>query len=204
MRPAAAAGLGALVAFEGLDQSGKETQVRRLRPKLEETGRRVRAIAFPDYATPIALEIERALAGERDYAPDVLQLLYIANRYEYRPRLESWVSDGTIVLCDRYVASSIAYGEAFGLDPSWLADVQRGLPVPDLTVLLDITPATAVGRKASGRDRFERDLALLARVRESYLRLAAGPGWVRIDGEQDRDAVAAQVSAAVTSVLARP
>jgi dTMP kinase len=193
---------GALIAFEGLDQSGKETQVRRLRTKLEETGRRVRAIAFPDYATPIALEIERALAGERDYAPDVLQLLYVANRYEYRPRLESWIADGTVVLCDRYVASSIAYGEAFGLDAGWLADLQRGLPAPELTVLLDIAPDTAVRRKSRGRDRFERDLALLGRVRDSYLRLAEGPGWVRVDGEQDRDDVAGEITSAVMAALA--
>jgi dTMP kinase len=193
---------GALIAFEGLDQSGKETQVRRLRTRLEDMGRRVRAIAFPDYATPIALEIERALAGEREYAPDVLQLLYIANRYEYRPRIESWMRDGTVVLCDRYVASSIAYGEAFGLDAAWLADVQRGLPAPTLTVLLDIAPETAAGRKASGRDRFERDLPLLARVRASYLRLATAPGWARVDGEQDRDAVGAEITRAVLEALA--
>ena len=77
------------------------------------------------------------------------------------------------LVCDRYLASSIAYGEAQGLDPGWLADIQRFLPPPDLTILLDIAPETAVQRKAAGRDRYERDLALLSRVRDSYRRQAA-------------------------------
>ena len=51
-------------------------------------------------------------------------------------------------------------------------DIQRFLPRPDLTILLDIAPETAVQRKAAGRDRYERDLALLSRVRDSYRRQA--------------------------------
>ena len=45
-----------------------------------------------------------------------MQLLYIANRYEYRPRSSGWLAAGAVVVCDRYLASSIAYGEAQGLD----------------------------------------------------------------------------------------
>ena len=112
-----------LIAFEGLDQSGKETQARHLRARLEHLGRKVRSLSFPDYATPIGQEIQKALAGERDFPPDVLQLLYIANRFEYKPRLDLWLSAGDDVVCDRYRASSIAYGETQGLDAAWLEDV---------------------------------------------------------------------------------
>ena len=56
--------------------------------------------------------------------------------------------------------------------PAWLTDIQRFLPQPDLTILLDIAPETAVQRKAADRDRYERDLALLSRVRDSYRRQA--------------------------------
>jgi dTMP kinase len=192
---------GALIAFEGLDQSGKETQVQRLRERLEAAGRRVQTLAFPDYTTPIAQEIADALRGSRNYSPDVLQLLFIANRYEYRRRVEDWMASGVIVLCDRYLASSIAYGEAQGLDAEWLVRVQRFLPQPDLTLLLDIAPATAVGRKASGRDVLEHDLALQSRARASYLRQAMQPSWCRINGEADVVAVADEVAAAVGARL---
>ena len=193
-----------LIAFEGLDQSGKETQARHLRTRLSHDGQRVRAISFPDYGTAIGQELQRALAGERDYAPDVMQLLYIANRFEYKQRLDLWLAGGDIVVCDRYRASSIAYGEAQGLDPQWLDDIQRHLPAPALTLLLDIAPDTALKRKSSGRDVFERDLSLLARVRASYQRQAAQPGWVVIDGEQSKDEVTAAVDAALPPALSPP
>jgi thymidylate kinase len=47
-----------------------------------------------------------------------MQLLYIANRFEYKPRLDLWLAAGDVVICDRYRASSVAYGEAHGLDPA--------------------------------------------------------------------------------------
>jgi dTMP kinase len=193
-----------LIAFEGLDQSGKETQARYLRARLEQDGRKVRAASFPDYDTPIGVELRKALAGERDFSPEVMQLLYVANRFEYKPRLESWLAAGDVVVCDRYRASSVAYGESQGLDAAWLEAIQRSLPPSDVTVLLDIAPETAVARKATGRDRYERDLGLLARVRESYRRQAALQGWVIINAEQSRDDVGRAVEQAVLSRLARP
>jgi dTMP kinase len=159
-------------------------------------------MSFPDYGTSIGEEIARALQGERDYSAEVMQLLYIANRYERKADLQRWLDGGLVLICDRYVASSIAYGEAQGLEAAWLTELQRFLPPPSLTILLDIAPETAVRRKAVDRDRYERDLALLARVRESYYRQAAtDPGWVRIDGEQDKDAVAEAVFSAALSRL---
>lgn len=195
---------GLLVAFEGLDQSGKQTQAELLRDHLAAAGRECALVSFPDYESPIGAEIARALHGEREFAPDVMQLLYIANRYERRVRLEHWLMEGTVILCDRYVASSIAYGEAQGLDPDWLADVQRLLPKPGLTILLDIAPETAVRRKVSGRDRYERDLELLTRVRASYRRQAGAPAWLHLDGERDMAQVSADVIQAVVSRLERP
>ena len=191
-----AANDGLLIAFEGLDQSGKQTQAELLRDRLTTRGRTVRLLSFPDYTTFIGAEIGRALHGERAYGPDVMQLLYIANRYERKQEIVDTKQAGTILVCDRYLASSVAYGEAQGLDAAWLLEVQKYLPQPDVTILLDILPNVSAWRKSADRDKFERDLALLARVRDSYLRQAAS-GWVRIDADRDRDAVAAEVFAAV-------
>jgi dTMP kinase len=187
---------GLLIAFEGLDQSGKQTQAEILRDRLVAAGRRVRLVSFPDYGTPIGEEIARALHGARSYAADVMQLLYVANRYEWRREIERELSDGTILVCDRYLASSVAYGEAQGLDPSWLMEIQRYLPQPDITFLLDIAPDVSARRKTAERDKYEQDLALLARVRESYLRQAAS-GWVRLSADRNREQLAADVYAAV-------
>ena len=195
---------GLLIAFEGLDQSGKQTQAERVRDQVIARGRECRLLSFPDYTTAIGAEIGKALHGEREYGADVMQLMYVANRYERRPDITRWLGEGAVLVCDRYVASSIAYGEAQGLDARWLTDVQRFLPQPDLTILLDIAPETAVQRKAQGRDRYERDLALLSRVRDSYRRQAEQDGWLRLDGERPRDAVSSDVLTAIATRLGPP
>jgi len=192
---------GHLIAFEGLDQSGKQTQAELLRDRLKQDGHKARLVSFPDYGTSIGEEIARALQGEREYGPDVMQLLYVANRYERKPDLQRWLDGGLILVCDRYMASSIAYGEAFGLDAAWLAEMQKYLPPAALTIMLDIAPETAAKRKSADRDRYERDLALLGRVRDSYRRQAAAGGWIVLDGERAKDAIAADVYAAAQRML---
>src|SRR5215467_3151990 len=113
---------GQIIAFEGLDQSGKQTQAELLRDSLKAQGHKSRVVSFPDYGTSIGEEIARALQGERDYGADVMQLLYVANRYERKPDLHRWLEGGLILVCDRYTASSVAYGEAQDLDPQWLVE----------------------------------------------------------------------------------
>ncbi len=193
---------GHLIAFEGLDQSGKQTQAERLMAVLRGSGYRTEFLTFPAYETAIGIEIEHALRGRRDYQPDTLQLLYIANRFEFKPRITEWLAAGAIVVCDRYLASSIAYGDAQGVDAAWLTDIQRLLPQPSLTLFMDMTPEVSLTRKQADRDKFERDMPLLGRVRESYMRQATAPGWVRIDAEQDKDTVSTAVLSAVRAKLA--
>jgi dTMP kinase len=192
---------GLLIAFEGLDQSGKQTQAERLRDRVVGAGRLVRLLSFPAYDTAIGTELGRALQGDRDYGPDVMQLLYVANRYEWKPQIEFELNRGTVLICDRYLASSIAYGEAQGLDASWLVEIQKYLPQPDITFLLDMDPDVSARRKTAERDKYERDLDLLGRVRASYMRQAAAAGWPTLDANRDREVVAADVWNVVTRAL---
>jgi dTMP kinase len=192
---------GHLIAFEGLDQSGKQTQAELLRDRLKQEGHKARLVSFPDYATSIGEEIARALQGEREYGPDVMQLLYVANRYERKADLLRWLEGGLILVCDRYTASSVAYGEAQGLDAPWLIEIQKFLPTASATILLDIAPETAAKRKAVDRDRYERDLLMLGRVRESYQRQASASGWIVLDGERSKEEIADDVIAAVRSTI---
>jgi dTMP kinase len=200
LKPEGSEMTGLLVAFEGLDQSGKQTQAELLRDRLTAAGRTVRLLSFPDYETPIGHELGRALRGEHEYGADVMQLLYVANRYEYKDEIRRAREAGTILVCDRYMASSVAYGEAHGLDAGWLMEIQKFLPQPDLTILLDIPPDVSARRKTADRDKFERDLSLLARVRDSYLRQSR-EGWLRLDADRDRRDVGENVWEAVSARL---
>ena len=174
---------GLLVAFEGLDQSGKQTQAERLREHVTRRPRRAGSCRSPTTPRPSATRSRGRCTASATTAPDVMQLLYVANRHEKKPEIERALDGGAVIVCDRYLASSIAYGEAQGWTPRGCGD--PALPAaarPDL--LLDIAPETAAARKKADRDRYERDLALLSRVRESYHRQAAAGGWVLLDGER--------------------
>ena len=102
------------------------------------------------------------------------------------------------------VAAVKKEGEISQTDAHELDKIQKFLPPPSLTIMLDIAPETAVQRKAADRDRYERDLAMQARVRESYLGQASAGGWIVLDGERSRDAIAADVVSAVQSRLGPP
>lgn len=194
---------GVLIAFEGLDQSGKETQARLLAAWFEGRAAQVELLGFPDYTTTIGHEIGEALQGRRMFSAEVMQLLYVANRHEWKQAINAWISDGRIVICDRYLASSVAYGDAQGLDPGWLTLIQRTLPQPTVTVLLDIAPAAAAARKREHRDRFEQDLEMLGRVRASYVRQAVEQDWVVVDADRFKETVYIDVVARLEPRLAR-
>ena len=123
-----------------------------------------------------------------------MQLLYVANRYERKPDLDRWLEGGLILVCDRYVASSIAYGEAQGLDAGVAG---RDAEVPSAG-RPDHRPRHRTG---DGRGAASPSIAiatsatssLQARVRESYHRQASAEGWLVLDGERSKDAIAEDV-----------
>lgn len=186
-----------LIAIEGIDQAGKQTVAHWLAEELRAHGVVVEQTGFPDYSTQLGAEITRFLRGERGYPPQVRQLLYTANRWERAAEIQAWLDGGATVVIDRYIASGIAYGAAQGLPMDWMRAVERGLPVPDITLLLDIPPHVSLERKPRQRDAYEARTDLLARARDAYLTLAREPGWLVVDAAADPDTVRARVLAAL-------
>jgi dTMP kinase len=184
-----------IVAFEGIDKAGKATQARLLSASLQKEGYRCRTLSFPVYTTPIGRELKLSLQGRRNYPIQVRYLLMSANRWEMKGELESPAVD--VLILNRYIHSNIAYGVASGLDRSWLESLDRGLPEPNLVILLDISPSTSLKRKMSGRDVNEQDLAYLERVRSVYLDLAKECGWRVVDAERSVKRVHEEIYALV-------
>src|SRR5262249_24915044 len=145
---------------------------------------------FPDYGTSIGEEIARALQGEREYGPDVMQLLYVANRYERKPDLRRWLDGGLVLVCDRYLASSVAYGEAFGLDPASLLEMP---PIPP--------PRWGARRRAVTPGRATGVSGWPPAVRDSSRRRGAAGDWVVLDGGPPKAAIAADVLNPALAVL---
>jgi dTMP kinase len=203
---------GRLIAFEGVEGAGKSTQLELLRQVLEGRGCEVVVTREPG-GTPAGERVRSLLLDPGvELHPRAEALLFAAARAELverviRPALER----GTVVLCDRYLDSSLAYqGGARGLGRGPVEDVNRfatGGLLPDLVVLLDLDPAAGLGRRARDPDRIEaQDLEFHRRVRDAFRDLAAADPkrFAVVDAGLPVPEVAAQVQAAVLSLLEGP
>lgn len=191
---------GYLIAFEGIDASGKNTQSRMLFEFLKRKGIGAEYLSFPDYSTPIGKEIKNFLSERVEYSLESRQLLYAANRYEHKERLERWLEEGKVVVINRYSESNYAYGVANGMPLKWLEEIEGRLPRADYIFLLKISPVVSLKRKPE-RDRYEGDLRFLQRVSEIYDALVEKGRWFAIDAERQKDEVHREISSLVLALL---
>jgi dTMP kinase len=194
---------GKLIALEGIDGSGKRTQLDLLAGALVAQGRATLQISFPRYESSFGKLVARYLNGEfgslEAVDPHLSALLYAGDRLEAKPELESALAAGKFVLADRYVGSNLAH-QTERVPPerreeflAWLKHVEYGLyglPVEDLVVYLHVPTTEAhrlVAMKAPReytslqRDIQEASVSHLEQTALLYDRLATEPNWTRID-----------------------
>ena len=198
---------GAFITFEGPEGSGKSTQVRQLAAWLRRRGRRVLTLREPG-GTTLGERLRRVLLSPSTggLSPCTDAFLYMAARAELvetviRPAL----SRGTVVLCDRFLDSTLAYqGYGSGVDVSALRRMGRlatGDLSPDVTFLLDLPAAVGLRRVRGAKDRIEQRAASFhERVRRGFLALACrAPRRFRVlDAQQSLTAIQRQIRQAVT------
>jgi dTMP kinase len=199
---------GVLITFEGVEGSGKSTQIRRLERWLRDEGYRPETTSEPD-GTEFGVAVRRLF--ERQPRPLAEMLLFMAARHQHvAEKIGPWLRAGRIVLCDRYTDATLAYqGYASGVDRELIRELNvqaTGGVLPDLTLLFDLDPAIGVRRIAGRRlDRFEREkLAFHRRVRRGYLEIMrAEPKRVRlVDAAKPPAEVERHVRAIVQEFLA--
>jgi dTMP kinase len=201
---------GVLITFEGVEGSGKTTQLTRLGRWLERQGSRVERTAEPD-GTALGLAIRRLFErpGLRPVPISELFLFLAARQQHVSERIRPWLEQGRVVLCDRYVDATLAYqGYGRGLDVDLIRELNvhaTGGILPDLTLLFDLEPAAGLRRIGRRQlDRFEREaLAFHRRVRRGYLELyRAEPKRIRlIRAARPPAVVAVEVQALVGDFL---
>jgi dTMP kinase len=206
------AGPGLWITLEGGDGSGKTTQSNLLATWLEQSGRTVVRTREPGGSEVGQLIRDIVLHHRGDIAPRAEALLYAADRAHHvatvvRPAL----ARGEIVLQDRYLDSSVAYqGAGRVLDATEIRDLSLWAAegaLPDLTVLLDLDPATARTRLDSADKPFDRleaeKEAFHARVRDAYLELArAEPArFLVIDAAASPERIADRIRARVSALF---
>ena len=213
-------GRGVFITFEGIEGSGKTTQLAGVAKLLREEGYRVLETREPG-GTPFAERIREMLLGSpadspsaEPIAPECEASLILACRSQHAARvIKPALREGTVVLCDRFSDSTLAYqGYGRGLDLRVLRDLNRfataGL-TPDLTLLFDLPVPVGLGRrrrKETGQNRLDRESPRFhERVRRGFLDLAAQhPRRIRVlDGRPDPETIAMQVRSIVRKFLQR-
>ena len=159
---------GRFIVVEGLDRAGKTTQCRLLAEALESPTNNVLQLRFPDRKTTIGCLLDAYLHKEVEIEEHAVHLLFSANRYELKNAIETALSQGRDVVCDRYTLSGISYtfarrvvsnGHSLGLKDSfmtWAQEADKFLPIPDLTIMLQISEKAAAKRQGFGKERFEQ------------------------------------------------
>lgn len=191
---------GKIIVIEGIDKAGKTTQANLLLKNLK--GKKYVKFDFPDYSTPVGIEIKQFLDGKRDYSDEVKMMLLSANRWEKKSEIESIIGKGTTIIMNRYYQSNLVYGLSKGLKLKWLLALDEGLPKADLVVVIDIKTNTLVRRSRNDiTDTFEQDLDLIRKVRRNYKMLANKFNWYIIDGEDTVNIVNVQVVELVRKIM---
>ena len=179
---------GKFIVIEGIDQSGKMTQTMILTKQLIRQGYKVKSMSFPMYNTPVGKLIKRFLNKE-DFLPRVSHMLLSANRWEFERIISNELINNDFLICNRYFFSNIAYGLAHKLDKKWLENLDRGLPKPDITILIDIPISESSVRKTKSRDKYEKNKKFLKSVRNKYKLLAKTKKWFIVNGNKDKASV---------------
>jgi dTMP kinase len=195
--------MGKLIVIDGLDGSGKSTQLEALYARLQASGQPYREISFPDYAQPSSSLVKMYLAGEFGDAADSVNAwaassFYAVDRYaSYKKVWGQWYEQGGLVLSDRYTTSNAVHQASKEPEERraeflrWLYEFEYdklGLPRPDLTIYLDVpteftehmmrSREAATGTQA---DIHEQDLEYLATCRRMGRAAAEYYSWTVID-----------------------
>jgi len=187
------------IVIEGLDGSGKSSQIKMLQDYLAEKKIKFQYLHFPRHNTPVFGDLIarflRGELGENDSVnPYLVALIYASDRKDAAPMIKKWMNDGYVVVLDRYVNSNIAFQCAKTVNPDekkklaeWIINLEYQyyeIPKPDLTMFLDV-PFDFTMQKLSGnrsgadrdylkgnRDIHEADLDFQKRVRDSYIMIS--------------------------------
>ena len=202
--------MGILIAIDGVDASGKQTQTQLLKKRLIEDGKDIKAVSFPAYDNPSSTLVKMYLDGDFGEKPSdvnayATSTFFAADRFAtYRTDWGKDYNSGTIILADRYVYSNLIH-QASKIDNSaekdkfltWLDDLEHniyGLPRPDVTIFLDMPPEYGAmlmkdrANKSNGTDKkdiHESDFSYLETSYNNAVYVAERFNWKRVSCVKD-------------------
>lgn len=196
---------GLFIVFEGIDGTGKSTQLHLLAERLRHLGYAVVATREPTggpYGRKIReLFVDRGAVSREDELE-----LFLADRNQHvQEVIEPALADGCVVISDRYYLSTVAYQGANGLDPEQIMKKNENFPVPDLAIILEIKPAHGIHRIRNqrnehpntfeGEDNLQKVAEIFGAMKQDYI--------ARINGSDTIENVHRKVFDAVAKILSR-
>jgi len=156
---------------------------------------------FPDRTTNIGSILDSYLKCKSETEDHAIHLLFSANRWEAKTKIQQHISQGTTVIIDRYAYSGVAYTATKGIELDWCKNPDRGLPKPDLVVFLNISIAESSKRGNFGDERYEN--------RESQEKVFAifhrfckeEDNWQAVDAARDKEEVHKDICRIVCSKI---
>ncbi len=192
---------GKFICVEGVDGSGKTTQAKSLVRSLRSRGYDAVYTTEPSDGKIGTLIRDFVLSRKNRVLIALEALLFAADRVDHvQADVEPLLKQGKIVVCDRYVCSSLAYQGAAGLDLDWMDCVNRFALKPDLTLFLDVPPEVGLNRLRRKKSVMET-ARNLKNVRAMYLNLVQQNRMILLDGNKPVDKVAGSVLEAVLREL---
>jgi dTMP kinase len=191
---------GIFIVIEGLDGSGKTTQATLLEKKLEKNYK-VLLTAEPSRCKIGTFIRESYLYEDKRLPTEAEALLFAADRIEHMYKeVKPALDVEKLVICDRYVYSSLAYQGSAGLSLEWIKTINARALQPDFSIFIDVSPERVIERLQRKKSVMET-LETQKKVREVYLKFVEKGELVRIDGDKPKDVVAENLYAKVLGLL---
>ena len=188
---------GKFIVLEGIDGCGKTTHAKLLAQWLTANGHSVLHTKEPSHGR-IGLLLREYL--KKDNLPLIDALLFTADRVEHvEKEINPALSDGKVVVCERYFYSTMAYQMAQGLAKKWLHDLNSFAAKPDLIILLDLSPDVSVKRTTTN-EKFEK-LEFLKKVSANYKILAKDFNFAIVDASGGKNSTRDKIRSLVQEIL---
>lgn len=189
------------LVFEGIDGSGKSLLSRMVHGELGRLG-------YDSVWTCEPSDKARAKIREANSEWDVL-FAFLQDRAEHKERIQAWMAEGKVVVCDRYIPSTYAYQgpRLEKMIPNaydWLMRINSPLAVPvNRYYFLDVDPKVAMERlsERKNKESFET-MSQMSQAGEQYRKMATNQGWVTVNAEQSVTQVFEQIMADVRGLVA--
>ena len=191
---------GIFIVIEGLDGSGKTTQANLLTNRLSHN-HAVVLTAEPSRGKIGTFIRHGCLYEDKRLPTEAEALLFAADRIEHMQKdLKPALNEGKLVICDRYIYSSLAYQGSAGLSLDWIKTINARALQPDFSILIDVAPERVLERLKRKKSVMET-LETQQKVREIYLKYVEKGELILVDGDKPKDVVAEKLYTLVLGLV---